>query len=276
LEAYRQIYNNVEDESEDDINDTEESEEEKEEESEDKEENDNQDDIKQRNEEEDLEFLDNDDDLELNDMPSNDEEEYEETMDDDEELEKALKEIAGLLTKVRSISRLARKSNVIQIKVKTLIQQYGLRKINFILDFHVRWNSSYIMVQRFKKLQTVVQSLTDSNIEDIDGLTPALHSKLQTWSLNNSEWNTLGMLEEVLLPFFLATKLLSGRKYPTLPLNLYVYRNLKAFLSNNTLQNPKSKENFLKEHLLRALNYHFDEKISKEQHSISLVKKFTF
>ena len=73
--------------------------------------------------------------------------------------------------------------------------------------------------------------------------------------------------------FFSATKLLSGRKYPTLSLNLYVYRNLKYFLTNNLIKVPKSKENFIKEHLLDVLTYHFDTKISSDQMTISLVSK---
>ena len=70
----------------------------------------------------------------------------------------------------------------------------------------------------------------------------------------------------------IAAELLSKRKYPKLPWNLLFYRNLKQFLTNNPIQNPKSKENFLKQHLLKALTYHFEPKISADQHIISLVK----
>ena len=127
------------------------------------------------------------------------------------------------------------------------------------------------MIKRFKKLKQVVQTITNSAIQDIDGLTKPQHKKLQSWNLNSDEWQTLEMLEKALLPFFYATKLLSGRKYPTVSLNLYVYRNLKTFLSNNVIQNPKSKENFVKEHLLQAIHYHFDQKISEDQSLITLV-----
>ena len=204
------------------------------------------------NEEADLEALTNNDDLELNEMPFDDNDtDLEE--EDDIELKEVLKEIASLLCKVRCISRFSRKSNIIQIKMKDLIKRYSLEKVNFILDFHVRWNSSYLMIKRFKKLKEIVQILTNSAIQDIDGLTRLQHKKLQSWNLNGNEWLTLEMLENTLLPFFMATKLLSGRKYPTLPLNLLVYRNLKQFLASNAIQNPKSKENFLKQHLLKAL-----------------------
>jgi hypothetical protein len=58
--------------------------------------------------------------------------------------------ISGLLSKVRSIVRLSRKSNIIQIKMKELIKKYGLEKVNFIIDFHVRWNSSFLIIQKEK------------------------------------------------------------------------------------------------------------------------------
>ena len=70
---------------------------------------------------------------------------------------------------------------------------------------------------------------------------------------------------------FIAAELLSKRKYPKLPLKPLFYRNFKQFLTNNPIQNP-SKENFLKQHLLKALTYHFEPKISADQHIISLVK----
>ena len=79
-------------------------------------------------------------------------------------------------------------------------------------------------------------------------------------------------LKKNLPPFFSSTQLLSGIRYPTWPLNLYVYKNLKHFLSNNLIEHPKSVENFVKEHLLKALNYHFDTKLTSKQKSISLVK----
>jgi hypothetical protein len=226
-------------------------------------------------EEADLETLNNNDDIDLNDMPFDESEDQIDETDDEtnSKLKEVLKEISGLLSKVRSIVRLSRKSNIIQIKMKELIKRYGLEKVNFIIDFHVRWNSSFLMIRRFKKLKEVVQAITNSTIQDIDGLTKPQYKKLQSWSLNGEEWQTLEMLENILSPFFSATKLLSGRKYPTLSLNLYVYRNLKHFLTNNFIKNPKSKENFIKEYLLDVLTYHFDTKISSEQMIISLVSK---
>ena len=144
-------------------------------------------------EEADLETLNNNDDIDLNDMPFDESEDQIDETDDEtnSKLKEVLKEISGLLSKVRSIVRLSRKSNIIQIKMKELIKRYGLEKVNFIIDFHVRWNSSFLMIRRFKKLKEVVQAITNSTIQDIDGLTKLQHKKLQSWSLDVEEWQTL-------------------------------------------------------------------------------------
>ena len=91
-------------------------------------------------------------------------------------------------------------------------------------------------------------------------MTKLQHKKLQSWNLNGNEWLTSEILENTLSPFLplIAAELLSGRKYPNLPLNLLFFRNLNQFLTNNPNQNPKSKENYLKQHLLKALTYHFE------------------
>ena len=67
--------------------------------------------------------------------------------EDDIELKEVLKAIASLLCKVRGIARFSRKTNIIQIKMKDLNKRYSLEKVNFILDFHVRWDSSVLTIQ---------------------------------------------------------------------------------------------------------------------------------
>ena len=65
---------------------------------------------------------------------------------------------------------------------------------------------------------------------------------------------------------------MSGKKYPTLSLNLYIYGNLKIFLNQ---ESNDEDEGLIKNHLLSSLCHHFDTKISKEQKEISKVNKVT-
>ena len=79
--------------------------------------------------------------------------------------------------------------------------------------------------------------------------------------MNGNESLTLEKLENtVFLAAFITEKI------SNFALNLLFCRNLKQFLTNNPMQNPKNKENFLKQHLLKALTYHFEPKISADQH----------
>ena len=55
-----------------------------------------------------------------------------------EETEAVLKKVSVLSTKVRVISRLERKSNIIKIYVQQQTKELNFSKINFIIDFHFR------------------------------------------------------------------------------------------------------------------------------------------
>ena len=127
------------------------------------------------------------------------------------------------------------------------------------------------MIKRFRKLKKIVQDLTGESSE-IDGITQKQKRNLELWQLSNNEWSTLEILEKILFPFFYATKLLSGKNYPTLSLNLYVYRNLSTFLTEGPSVSQKTKETLLKEKLLTSLEFHFENKISASQKEYTLVK----
>ena len=184
-----------------------------------------------------------------------------------EETKAVLKKVSVLLTKVRGISRLARKSNIIQIYVQQQIKELNFSKINFIIDFHVRWNSTYLMIKRFLQLKEIVKKIIDQS-SIIDGIKENQIKNLEKFCLDRNNWALLETLQKILLPLYLATKLLSGRKYPTLSLNLYILGNLKAFLNQ---ESNDDEEKLIKKHLLNSLCYHFDSKLSKEQKEISKV-----
>ena len=56
----------------------------------------------------------------------------------------------------------------------------------FILHFFVRWNSTQLMIARFKKLKKVVIKLTN-NPDEIDGIKEENVSKLETWMLSTTD-----------------------------------------------------------------------------------------
>ena len=88
--------------------------------------------------------------------------------------------------------------------------------------------------------------------------------------LNNSEWEALKSLMQVLQPFYEATKLLSGRKYPTLPYAKIVMSRLLMYLETE----DDSDDSFrigLKLDLFSMFGNYYD-KLSKDQLEITNVR----
>jgi hypothetical protein len=86
------------------------------------------------------------------------------------------------------------------------------------------------------------------------------------------EWILVDALIFVLRRFFEATKMISGRKYPTLSLAFAIKKMLLSFL--NTIDESQDTSIYvyeLKEAILPLFNYHFDQKISEKQKNATLV-----
>ena len=99
-----------------------------------------------------------------------------------------------------------------------------------VMDFRVRWNSSFEMLQRFIKLSSIINDVTFT-AKTLDGVTSELASKLSRLTFSHDDWNWLSSLKFVLGPFEESTRLLSGRSYQTLALGKMVLNTLKDFLS---------------------------------------------
>ena len=67
---------------------------------------------------------------------------------------------------------------------------YRLEKkyINLILDFHVRWNSVYLMITRLEKFKSIVNIITKKP-ESIPGITNSQKTSIASLKLSNGEWN---------------------------------------------------------------------------------------
>jgi len=107
-----------------------------------------------------------------------------------------------------------------------LTYQLEKKYINLILDFHVRWNSVYLMITRLEKFKSIVNIITKKP-ESIPGLTNSQKTSIASLKLSNDEWSL--SLIYVLAPFYKATKILSGRKYPTLALSFVIKKILHVF-----------------------------------------------
>ena len=186
------------------------------------------------------------------------------------EIEKVLAIVKGVLFKIRSISRMSRKSNIIQNHVLKLVEEDPSlsRKSMFTLDFFIRWNSTFKMITRFKSLKKIVIALT-SCPEEAEGITQRQIRNLKKFALTNQDWLIVDILENILNPFFKATEIISGRNYPTLPISHIVYASLKMHLGSFS---ASKEEKIIKKSLLDLLEFHFKNKLTKSQKDYTLVK----
>jgi hypothetical protein len=144
-------------------------------------------------------------------------------------------------------------------------------KINELInDFHIRWNSTYLMLVRVLVVQQIINDITYSPTAHI-GLTVKQIKKLRSLTTDHLEWELLEALTNVLSPFFLATKCLSGRKYSTLSLSYWITENLFAYLTNET--SDSALENALKRLLFNKFNLYFKTNLTHEQQCAKLVSK---
>ena len=104
------------------------------------------------------------------------------------------------------------------------------------------------MIKRFLQLKEIVKKIIDQSLI-IDGNKDNQIKNLEKFCLDRNNWTLLETLQRILLPLYLATKLLSGRKYHTLSLNLYILGNLKAFLNQRSID---EEENLIKQHKLNS------------------------
>jgi len=100
-----------------------------------------------------------DDDFELNEDADLEGEESE----DDKDSPGCILESQSLLSRVRKLVKMIRKcGNICSYVQKQIDLAPDLNNIrNFIIDFHIRWNSTFIMLERVVKLKNISMLITE-------------------------------------------------------------------------------------------------------------------
>lgn len=151
------------------------------------------------------------------------------------------------------------------------IQNPSIKKVKYtsaVIDFIVRWSSTFKMVNRFNKLRSIINDITHTP-ENIDGLKPEQRTKLCRLAFSHSDWNWLSSLEYVLQPFEQSTSLLSGRSYQTLAIAKIVMNGLQHFLS--TYKSDEPMVNYLKKQLLEKYEEHCEFTVSEDTEAVMTV-----
>ncbi|CAF3331156.1 unnamed protein product [Rotaria sp. Silwood2] len=193
--------------------------------------------------------------------------------------------ISSLLKKNRKLIKMINKSSNLTLFVRNEIERKQMAldatngptneekiKINHLVnDFYIRWSSTYIMLIRLLMVQSIINNITYSPHTDI-GLTTKQVKKLRSLRNSHLEWELLESLSNVLAPFYLGTKCLSGRKYTTLSLSYWITQNLFIYLTSET---PNATfENELKGLLLNKFNLYFNTKMTNQQKCAKLVAAY--
>lgn len=139
------------------------------------------------------------------------------------------------------------------------------------MDCDIRWNSCYMMLDRFISYQRVIDTITFFLRSIIENLSPSAIQHLKQLVFNDDEWNHLIALRNVLSVMYDACKLLSGKYYQTLSIVYAIKRGLRHLLSKVSTGPQAQIEDTIKKHILTTFHYHFDEKLSNNNKEAILV-----
>ncbi|CAB4496358.1 unnamed protein product [Rhizophagus irregularis] len=123
-------------------------------------------------------------------------------------------EVGSLIVKLRILIKKI-KASVQQVdKFKAQCKVANVPNLNVILDVRTRWNSTYDMLVRARKLKEPLNILSNSD------------SNLHSFTINEDEWINLLEIEELLKYFAKATKQICGEAYLTLSYVIPIYNIL--------------------------------------------------
>ncbi|XP_015782274.1 zinc finger BED domain-containing protein 4-like [Tetranychus urticae] len=158
-------------------------------------------------------------------------------------LEKDLR-IAQLVTAVKTIVTLFKKSDVLMRELMQERERKGLSKLKLIQDVATRWNSTFYMLQRYMELHNEISHvLLYSGKRDID--------------LSDAQIECIGEIVSVLEVFEEITCDISGESYITISRIIPLIASAKVILEKKRMNNEISKN--LISSLRRGLDNRFGE-----------------
>ncbi|CAF1064128.1 unnamed protein product [Didymodactylos carnosus] len=135
-----------------------------------------------------------------------------------------------LLCRVRSLIKLIQKCHLINAYVRKQAKtDKTIKGGELILDFHIRWNTTCVMLAKFIEHRRIIIEITNTP-EKIVNLKKAKCNRLMSLTLRPQHWECLITLKKILDPFHSATKAFSGRNYETIAQSKTILFALKNFL----------------------------------------------
>ena len=138
-------------------------------------------------------------------------------------------EIARLMNKCRTLTRLIIKSTCLRSYIDKAKVKYNIQR-NLSIDCKSRWNSTKFMIENLLRYKPVMIELYSDKHNSFNQ--DKRRQLLSNLELTSREWYLLATLDEVLTPFYNATKLISGKQYCTVGTALFSIRKIKTFLQS--------------------------------------------
>jgi hypothetical protein len=110
---------------------------------------------------------------------------------------------------------LLQKCDIINRHVLQKSKLSNLESLDFILDFHVRRNTTHLMLERFHILKVIVDELA-CNPQIIEGFKNCHSDKIRKINFKQEDWNTIIIFIKLLKSFYKASVMLQGQKYHSL------------------------------------------------------------
>jgi hypothetical protein len=129
-----------------------------------------------------------------------------------------------------------KRSNNLNIYVVKRVKEMEIPNKTSVIDFQVRWNTTYDMLDRFFVFKRIIDEIT-SNPGVVQGLDEKKKNDLRNLDLSLDDWRIVQFLIKILKPFKRVTDILQGQKYETIALSkaaeLILFRYYEKFESTN-------------------------------------------
>ena len=129
-----------------------------------------------------------------------------------------------IIKKVRDFVVKIRQSTRLSDSIRTICQLEKIPELKPDLDVETRWNSTYLMLNKFHRMRNILDILVAKNRE------------LGIFYIQDNEWQNIENIIQLLEPIFIATEILSSSTYPTISdvrlIFIGLLRHLESFIQN--------------------------------------------